>query len=365
VRRAAALALALCFAVPPAPARAQADDRDPLLDVADEPAPSAWSLFGDALLRYDRVDQLANRPDGVERVRSRARLGALWSGETLEFGLAVEGALGSDSNDDNVRNNDNEASDDFNLDQAWLRWRFGEDGALLLGKSEFGLVLGSMIWDRDLRPAGATVQESFALGERQRLGVVAGYVLGDLLYGDDSRIGALQAGWFWHEGEPVQGSAVLSYLDFSDLQDLTRSGLARTNRISGGRLVSDYRLLDLNAGISVDLAGRPLRASVDLVRNLGADDLRDAARGELAWGDSRQDGGWELGYAYQRIQRDAAMAAFNSDDWWFHSWVRGFGVWAGYGFGEHWSVRVSGFRERRDGQDQHVERLLLDLMANW
>lgn len=104
MKRAAALALALCFAAPPAPARAQAEDRDPLLDVADEPTPSAWSLFGDALLRYDRVDHLANRPDGVERVRARARLGALWSGDTLEFGLAVEGALGSDSNDDNVRN---------------------------------------------------------------------------------------------------------------------------------------------------------------------------------------------------------------------------------------------------------------------
>jgi len=32
----------------------------------------------------------------------------------------------------------------------------------------------------------------------------------------------------------------------------------------------------------------------------------------------------------QRIQRDAAMAAFNSDDWWFHSFMHGYMPWIGY-----------------------------------
>lgn len=346
-----------------APALAQ--DEDPLFDAQDEAEPSAWSLFGDALLRYDRVTGLANRPDGVQRWRSRARLGALWSGTSFQFGAAAEGALGSDSNSDNVRNNDNERSDDFNLDQAWLRWSYGEDGAVLLGKAEFGLALGSMLWDRDLRPVGVVFEQSFAPGERQRLGLAGGYVLGDLLYGDDSRIGALQATWAWHEGEPVNGSVALSYLDYSDLDTLTRKGLARTNRVSGGRLVSDYRILDLNGAMAFELGGRPLRIALDLAHNFGADDLADAARGELAWGDTDRRGAWELGYAYQRIQRDAAMAAFNSDDWWFHSWVRGFGVWAGYGLSDQWSLRLTGFRERRDGQSQHVERVLVDLVANW
>jgi len=344
---------------------ALAQDEDPMLAALDEPAPSAWSLFGDALLRYDRVTGLANRPDGVERWRSRARLGALWSGEALQFGVAAEGALGSDANSDNVRNNDNERSDDFNLDQAWLRWNYSDDGAVLLGKAGFGLALGAMLWDEDLRPVGVTFEHAVAVGERQRLGLAGGYVLGDLLYGDDSRIGALQATWAWHEGEPRNGSMALTYLDYSDLDTLTRKGLARTNRTSGGRLVSDYRILDLNGGLAFELAGQPLRLGFDLAHNFGADDQADAARGELVWGDSDQRGAWELGYAYQRIQRDAAMAAFNSDDWWFHSWVRGFGVWAGYGLGDHWSLRLTGFRERRDGQSQHVERVLLDLVANW
>lgn len=346
-------------------ASAAAQDEDPLLAAEAEPEPSAWSLFGDVLLRYDRVTGLANRPDGVKRWRSRARLGALWTGSSLQFGLAAEGALGSDANSDNVRNNDNERSDDFNLDQAWLRWNFGDDGALLLGKSEFGLALGSMLWDRDLRPAGVTFTQSFALGERQRIGLGAGYVLGDLLYGDDSRIGALQATWAWHEGEPLNLAAVATYLDYSDLETLTRKGLARTNRVSGGRLVSDFRVLDLNLGLGFELAGQPFHATLDLAHNFGADDLGDAARGELVWGDAARRGAWELGYAYQRIQRDAAMAAFNSDDWWFHSWVRGYGVWAGYGLTDHWSLQLTGFRERRDGQSQHVERVLLDLVANW
>ncbi|HMS81591.1 MAG TPA: hypothetical protein PKC20_19120, partial [Burkholderiaceae bacterium] len=40
-------------------------------------------------------------------------------GERWSAGIAVEGALGTDANRDNLRNNDVETSDDVNLDQAW------------------------------------------------------------------------------------------------------------------------------------------------------------------------------------------------------------------------------------------------------
>jgi len=143
-------------------------------------------------------------------------------------------------------------------------------------------------------------------------------------------------------------------------------GLTRTNRRIGTQLVSDYHLLDLQ------LVGRmhpwnewPLEIRVDLLRNVGADDLRDGARGSIVLGDRLQPHGWEFGFAAQRIQRDAAMAAFNSDDWWFHSFAHGVMPWIGYGFNATWSLRVAGFHEQRDAAKVYTDRLLVDVNARW
>ena len=44
----------------------------------------------------------------------------------------------------------------------------------------------------------------------------------------------------------------------------------------------------------------------------------------------------------QRIQRDAVLAAFNSDEWWFHSAMHGQLAWIGCGSYD-WNLRLSGF----------------------
>ena len=72
-----------------------------------------------------------------------------------------------------------------------------------------------------------------------------------------------------------------------------------------------------------------------------------------------------LGASIQRIQRDAVMAAFNDDDWWFHSAARGYSLWLAYGIDSHWQLRLSGFIETRDGLDEATDRLLLDVEARW
>ena len=72
-----------------------------------------------------------------------------------------------------------------------------------------------------------------------------------------------------------------------------------------------------------------------------------------------------IGFAAQRIQRDAVMAASNSDDWWFHSWARGIMPWLAYGFSDIWSARLAAFHERRDGVGDYTDRVLLDVYARW
>ena len=337
-----------------------------LAQPSDDASQKVWSWFGDALLRGDRVTGIPRPDDSISRTFGRGRFGVLYDPiPNLEFGGAIKLAASSQDNAEDRINNLNERSNDVAVDQLFLRWRVGENTSLLLGKSAFPLELSPLVWDADLRPVGVSGQTSFATGDLDRIVLTAGYFNGNLPYGDDSRIAAVQAAYRWHEGAPTSAGILLSYLDFSDLEKLTSQGLSRTNRRVGNRLASDYRLLDLQLVGLFHAGGWPLETRLDLLRNLGADDLSDGARLSVVLGDRRQPHGWEFGFAAQRIQRDAAMAAFNADDWWFHSWSHGVMPWVGYGLDATWSMRLAGFHEERDNVTRHTDRLLLDLYAQW
>jgi hypothetical protein len=339
--------------------------QDPLADLSVEPPASGWITQGDVLLRAERTESIPARADALERLRFRGRFGLRREFDRVEFGATLEGAAGSDRNQDNRANNDNERSDSVNLDELYLRWRAGENTTLLAGKTVFPIALTPLIWDDDLRPIGLSASHSISVGDFNRLGLVGGYFAGDHLYDDESRIAALQLGWFWREGMDFSGDAQLAWLDFSDLQTLVDRGLGRTNRRVAGVLVSDYRLVDLQIGIQARVNEALWRARLDVVRNTGADDNADGARFSAIYGDSRQAGGLEVGVAVQRFQRDAVVAAFTSDDWWFHSFARGVMPWVAYGISDHWRLQLSGFRETRDGLADSTDRLLLDLRGTW
>jgi hypothetical protein len=332
----------------------------------EEAAPSpGWSFYGDVLIRAERTVDIPGRVADLERERLRLRAGVRRQFDDFEFGVALEGTLGSDRNQDNRANNDNERSDSANVDELFLRWQAGESTSVLLGKTAFPIVTTPLTWDDDMRPLGVSVSHSMGVGEFSRLSLVGGYFAGDHLYDDDSRIAAAQLGWFWNEGADFSADAQLAWMDFSDLQTLVDRGLGRTNRRVAGVLVSDYELLDLQLGVRASIGDALWRARVNVVRNMGADENADGGRLSVIYGDSRVAGGLELGYAIQRFQRDAVVAAFTSDDWWFHSFARGYMPWVAYGINDRWRVQLSGFRETRDAISEPTDRLLLDVSALW
>ncbi|MEO7325276.1 MAG: hypothetical protein ABIW82_10660 [Dokdonella sp.] len=353
--------------------------QDAVLDAQEQEQPPSrnWTTFGDLWIGYDHVSGLPGGRANLSRVRGRARLGGIWNfAAEWEIGGALRVADGSDANRDNRRNNDNERSDSIGLDQLFVRWHASETTSITAGKTPLAFDLSPMLWDQDLRPAGVTFDHSIALGEFDRLQLGAAALAGQNLYGDKSRIGALQAAWRWHEGAPLSGSVLLSYIDFGNIEELEHQGMARTNSLRAGsygndyhqidlQYVNDYHLLDLQLIGRYKLAHWPIELRLDRVHNLGADVARDGTRGSLTVGDRLQPQGWEFGYANQRIQRDAVLAAFNSDEWWFHSATRGQLAWVGYGLDATWNLRLSGFRERRDGLSRDTNRLRLDLSARW
>ncbi|MDE1961406.1 MAG: putative porin, partial [Xanthomonadaceae bacterium] len=226
------------------PALACAQD-DQLVLPGTESAPSAWTWFGDVLLREDHVRDIPRIYEpNIQRVFGRGRLGVLYDPiPQLEIGGAIKVAAASNANDEDRVYNLNERSNDIAIDQLFVRWRPNDDTTLLAGKSVFPLELSPMLWDEDLRPLGVSAQTSWTVGSFDRLGLVAGYFNGNLPYGDNSRIGAVQGTWRWHEGEPTSAVILVSYLDFSNLRQLTLQGLARTNVHTGDVLLSAYRLL--------------------------------------------------------------------------------------------------------------------------
>ena len=343
--------------------------QDAILNAPDEQQPKAspWSFFGDALLLYDHTDGIPRPVEpNIERVFGRVRAGVLYDPiPQLELGAAIKLAAANNDNSEDRSYNENERSNDVALDQFFARWKFNDNTSFLLGKSVFPLELTPMVWDTDLRPIGVSFDTSVAVNGSDRLQFTFGYFAGDLPYGDDSRIAAAQAAYRWHEGQPVNGAIIVSYLGFSDLEQLTLQGLSRSNLRIGNELVDDFHLLDTQFVWRMRPWDLTLEARVDLLRNLAADSARDGARGSIVLGNRRVPHGWEIGFSAQRIQREAAMAAFNSDDWWFHSFARGVMPWIGYGFNATWSARLAEFHERRDGVSDYTDRVLLNLDAQW
>ncbi len=337
--------------------------QDPLAEYDPDSSASSWSWTLDLLLRYDHVRGLPDR--SVESVGERARFGAHWRAENIEFDAVIEGTGSTASNRTDRINLKNERSNAGNIDTLALTWRPNDLTKLIVGKHITPITLSPLTWDLDLRPLGISLEHVIETSELTRLAGRIGYYNGNHLYEDESRISAAQLALNVNEGGAYSGFVGLSWLKFDDLEQLVRNGLARQNRRVGNQLFSDYRLLDLQAGMIVPLADKPLDLRIDLLRNTGADLDQNGARASAVWGTSRGARNWELGLSYQKIEREAALAAFNGDDWWFHADARGYMPWIAYGISDRWSVQVSQFIERRLSSSVKIDRTVIDFRGNF
>ncbi|MEM7708622.1 MAG: hypothetical protein AAF358_23905 [Pseudomonadota bacterium] len=324
---------------------------------------ASWEAYGEARARADQVTDL---PDGgeVDRVRFHGLFGARrFLSDRLEVGAALKVAIGNDSNSDNVRFLDNEESDEVMLGEAYLRYFLSPDTLLEVGMAPMPLTLTPATWDHDLRAMGASVQQDFTVRDFDRLSFLAGTFRGMHIDENLTELNAFQVNWEILEGSPKGGSVRLGYLDFDNLDVLVEDRRTRTNRLLNGSLANDYEMLDLQLEMVWPTRFGPLLAQLDVMQNLAAEEEDEGARFSVILGNASRIGGWEVGYSLQRIQREAVMAAFNEDDWWFPTAMRGYMPWVSYGFSPNLHVRLAAFVERRDGLDDDLKRLLLDF--NW
>jgi hypothetical protein len=330
----------------------------------------------DALLRREWTQDIFQAAD-VFRDESR------WRGRVLPRLEIAAGRLelgvGGDfnwSSDDNVAGppaliRDNYRSDDSRLDLAYARLQPAGWLRLQGGRIPMPIALTEMIWDRDLRPQGGAVTlEARDLGSLSRLGATVLGARGSHVFEDeDTNMVALSGEAVLATSPESRLELVGSYLKFTRLDSLEPM-IRRQNTRLAGALVNEYRVADFVARYVVDSGGVPLQLVADYCWNTALDeDNRGlwlaAVLGSIRSSRARAE------YTYAKVDKDATLAAYASDDFF---WATG---WEGHRgelatrLGEHLSSHVIGqlqrFKDspRPEEQEHWVKRLRLELRLSY
>jgi hypothetical protein len=293
----------------------------------EQPEKPHFLFQWDFLARYDDIYHLRVRPD-IERGRFefRPELDLKFSDRFL-VGVRAVGDLGTDDNANNLRNFDNYHSRGATIERYYIEAKPG-DFTIHAGAFEMPLIATEMLWDRDIQTPGASVSWRKIVGASTLTISGAGFY-GPQRNHDETRIGAGQIDWRIGDADRFSFEAAASYWYF-DPTNLD-PGYIRQNyfMIVGGQpqYVSRFEIGDLLLRLRFPVGSVPILVSLDGIHNFGTRGVakgdEDAFEGSLFVGKLGTPGDWRFFGTYQYIERDALLGAYNTDDWWFHTWYKG------------------------------------------
>jgi hypothetical protein len=283
---------------------------------------------GDALARYEWTLKIPTLPEGTVDenlyfLQARPRIEAAFG--PVELGV---GGLFNYSKDDNTKLPDGEPrlivrdnffSRDARLDVYYARIKAGpvvvEGGQMLMS-----LPLTEMIWDTDLRPRGGVLSLDFSQdGSLSHFAIRGIYALGSHWFPDESEMFGGSVELAIETGPRSQLLLAGSYLDFRDLDTLDPQIRRQNTRDLLGFLAFDYRVVDILGRITT--GGQvPFALAVDYCWNTALSENNKGLWLELAMG-ALEISRARLGYTYAKIDRDATVAAFNADDFYWATGV--------------------------------------------
>jgi hypothetical protein len=369
LRRALLAAAALLL---PLAAAAQ-ESPPPAAGAPPEPPPAFQphlTFDWDALARYDDVTHLHVRPD-IRRGRFEIRpeIGFAVS-ERFRVAARAVADYGTDHNDQNSLNFDNYRSRGVELERYYVEARPGD---FVIHAGAFGLpvVASEMLWDHDIQTPGAAVSWRSPAG----LTVTGAGFYGPQREGDRTRIGVGQI--VWRAGDPTvfsfEAAGAFWYFAPDDLKLFFGNGrpnLIRQNYASydNTELLSNYRIADLLLRVRFSAGSVPVLVGLDGVKNFGvrgaadADGESEAFEGNVTVGRVGTPGNWRFFYTFQYVERDAVLGAYNTDDWWFHSWYRGHRVGLAITVLPQTFVQGSVVFQKRLDRKNYLNRAFVDLV---
>jgi hypothetical protein len=334
----------------------------------------SFSFAGDAFTRYEWTRSIPT-PDGStvneDRYVVQARPRVQLSLGFLELGV---GGQFNYSGDDNTELPDGEPAtlvrDNFFSKDARFDLYYGKvkAGPVVAqgGRMVMPLLLTGMIWDEDLRPLGGALSLEFgAPGSSARFALRALY--------------ATKSHWFEDESEMLGGSVEIafesgrttrlvlggSYIDFRDLEGLD-TRIRRQNTLGPlGGFVFDYRVADIQARL-VATGQVPYSLVVDYCWNTAIGEGNKGMWAGLSLGQVGTSVA-RLEYTYAKIDRDATLAAFNSDDMYWGTGYEAHRVDVGAAASRSSSVHaVASWQKYKDSpipeeRDQWVQRYRVEL----
>ncbi len=326
-----------------------------------------------------RVRQEWNVIEGRERSRSsvRARLRSTYKIDD-HFAVGTQIATGDPDDPNSTDVTLGNFVDDFrvSLDQAWVRYTNGGLTAYA-GKFPQQFQRTDMLWDGDVSPQGVAVAYGANIGKARADARGLWFVIDEASIARDSDMIGGQLAVSAPLASDIRGGLTGSYYHYR-LGSVAGAdaGDFRGNLISGGRYVSDFRLIEgigtLNwAGLSPRW---PLSFTADYVHNTGAAVAGDTAFNlEFAAGRAARPGDWRVAYNYSEVEVDSVLAAFSHDniDLSTNYQLHGFGI--GYVPAEHLQLDLLWYHYRPLdpayagglSPDQWLDRIRLAFMVSF
>jgi hypothetical protein len=334
---------------------------------------SRFELRWDALVRYDVIDLSKQAPvDDIHRWRTEIRPELDWlASERFRLGVRLVGDLGSDSNATNRERLDNYRSSGVGLDRAYLEAR---PGGFLILAGQYGMPFrtSEMFWDHDVAVIGASAAWRLPLGATSAVILGAGFFYGPQRERDRSHIAAGQATVEFGNPENVAVDWSESYWRFTHLGNTGAAWIRQnvpTYALPGYATSSpyenDFRIVDSLARVRIAGGSRfPITLAVDWAHNLAASErqYRDGVEASLRIGREGAPGDLQLFDVYQHVDRDAVVGAYNTDDWWFHTWYVGHRVGVSVTVLPQVMLRPSVVFQRRQDREHYLNRYLFDLV---
>ena len=284
-------------------------------------------FFGDMRLRYEGIFQ-KDLPADRHRHRVRLRLGATVKiSDQLEAGIRVATGDPDDPTTTNQTFTDFFSRKPLDLDRFYLTYRPFKALTLTGGKFQNPFKSTEMIWDEDVQPEGLAETLTFReVGPLKTVTLVGGqFVLSEVAAATDSAMFGWQVILEATPSKDLTLALAGAYYDFEKTDRIARAlatgdlKSGNTNRTTGTgaetRFLSDFRIVNVLGQVDYKLGTVPLRLIASYAHNTGASDKNDGYWLEAYVGGLRKKGEFRVGYGFALVETDAALSAFNSDDW--------------------------------------------------
>jgi hypothetical protein len=316
---------------------------------------SRWQWRGDLRVRNDTIQQEFN-PVDRNRGRFRLRAGAMVRvNDDTRVEVQFATGEGGDARSSNQTFTDANSRKALDLDLAYVEWSPTDTLKITAGKMRYPWVrTQSYFFDNDVNPEGLAA--AWQQGATGFFGSVFYAGLSERSsFADSSMVGA-QAGWRASASDGSRKLLALSYYDHGAVQGYnpfqgagagaaglgaygntttTSAAVCRRAVYSSAGVVSpclanDYDIVELLGEYQFNVGSQPLTLYANLARNLKADfgvtsstpssnvpaGLDTAYSFGFNYGRANANlpGSWEVGYLYQKVEKDALFGQWIDSD---------------------------------------------------